>query len=105
MSLAKNMFTRKVMPLIMLLAAISLSAVSSAQDDPPGPGQAPLSPLTASADSKAPERENIERVDMNGRMSLDLRNIEIVEALKFFAMKAGLSIVSTKNVAGRVTLM
>jgi type II secretory pathway component GspD/PulD (secretin) len=42
---------------------------------------------------------------MNTTISLDLRNIEIVEALKFLAVKADLDIVATKNVAGRVTLM
>ncbi|MBI5144108.1 MAG: secretin and TonB N-terminal domain-containing protein [Candidatus Omnitrophica bacterium] len=42
---------------------------------------------------------------MNGTVSLDLRNIDIVEALKFLAVKAGANIIATKNVAGRVTLM
>jgi type II secretory pathway component GspD/PulD (secretin) len=38
------------------------------------------------------------------RISLSLRNIEVVEALKFFAMKTGLNIVPTQGVSGRVTL-
>jgi len=42
---------------------------------------------------------------MSGRISLDLRNIDIVEALKFLAIKTGINIIATKNVAGRVTLM
>jgi len=42
---------------------------------------------------------------IQGRISLDLRNIEVVEALKFLSMKAGLNIIVTKNVAGRITLM
>jgi len=42
---------------------------------------------------------------MEGKISLDLRNIDIVEALKFLSMKAGINIIATKNVAGRVTLM
>jgi type II secretory pathway component GspD/PulD (secretin) len=41
---------------------------------------------------------------MLARISLDLRNIEVADALKFLAIKAGLNIVPTKNVAGRVTL-
>lgn len=41
---------------------------------------------------------------MEGRISLDLRNIDIVDALKFLAMKADLNIVTTKKVTGRVTL-
>lgn len=42
---------------------------------------------------------------MEGRVSLDLRNIDVVEALKFLAMKASANIIATKNVAGRITLM
>lgn len=40
----------------------------------------------------------------NQRLSLDLRNIDILEALKFLSTKTGLNIISTKNVSGRVTL-
>lgn len=39
------------------------------------------------------------------RISLDLRDMEVAEALKFLATRAGLNIIPTKNVAGRVTLM
>ena len=42
---------------------------------------------------------------MNGRISLDLRNIEVTDALKFLSMKTGVNMISTKDVAGRVTLM
>ena len=41
---------------------------------------------------------------MRGKITLDLRNIEAVDALKFLAMKTGLNIVVTKSVAGRVSL-
>ena len=41
---------------------------------------------------------------MQGNISLDLRNIEILEAFKFLALKAGLNVVTTRKVAGRVTL-
>jgi type IV pilus assembly protein PilQ len=41
---------------------------------------------------------------MNMPISLDLRNIDVVEALKYLANKSGLNIVPTKNVGGRVTL-
>jgi len=37
-------------------------------------------------------------------ISLDLRNIDIIEALKFLATKGSLNIVTSKDVAGRVTL-
>ena len=42
---------------------------------------------------------------MEARISLDLRNIEVLDSLKFLAMKAGLNIIVTKNVTGRVTLI
>jgi general secretion pathway protein D len=42
---------------------------------------------------------------MSGRVSLDLRNIDILEALKFLVMKTGINIVTTKAVSGRVTLI
>jgi len=41
---------------------------------------------------------------MFGRISLDLRNIEVVDALKFLSLKASLNIVPTQKVTGRVTL-
>lgn len=37
-------------------------------------------------------------------VSLDLRNIDVIEALKFLAAKGNLNIVATKNVSGRVSL-
>lgn len=41
---------------------------------------------------------------MYGKISLDLRNIDIVDALKFLASKAGLNIITTRKVSGRITL-
>ncbi|MBU2221965.1 MAG: hypothetical protein KJ722_05025, partial [Candidatus Omnitrophica bacterium] len=38
-------------------------------------------------------------------ISLDLRDIEVNEALKFLAGKANLNIIPTKDVGGRITLM
>lgn len=42
---------------------------------------------------------------MEGKISLDLRGIDVVDALKFLALKASLNIITTKNVTGRVTLV
>ncbi|MFH1189761.1 MAG: secretin N-terminal domain-containing protein [Candidatus Omnitrophota bacterium] len=42
---------------------------------------------------------------MEGTISLDLRNIDVVDALKFLSMKASLNVISTKDVTGRITLM
>lgn len=41
---------------------------------------------------------------ITGRISLDLRNIDVTEALKFIATKAEINIIATKNVTGRITL-
>jgi type II secretory pathway component GspD/PulD (secretin) len=38
------------------------------------------------------------------KISLNLRNIDIIDALKFFSLKSGLNIIPTQKVAGRVTL-
>ncbi len=43
-------------------------------------------------------------VGMEGKISLDLRNIEVADALKFLSMKTGINMISTKDVTGRVTL-
>lgn len=44
-------------------------------------------------------------IGIEGRISLDLRNIDVVDALKFFSTRVGLNIITSKSVAGRVTLM
>lgn len=65
--------------------------------------QAPLAieaPLT-SLDASSPPITG----GMEGKISLDLRNIEVVDALKFLSTKAGMDIVATNNVSGRITLM
>ena len=49
-------------------------------------------------------KEAAKPVGMEGLVSLDLRNIDVGDTLKFLAMKAGLNIVSSKNITGRVTL-
>ncbi len=43
--------------------------------------------------------------DLEGTISLDLRNIDVVDALKFLAMKADINIVASKKVNGRVSLV
>jgi type II secretory pathway component GspD/PulD (secretin) len=40
----------------------------------------------------------------SSRISLSLRNIDIIEALKFFSIRSGFNIVPTQRVTGRVTL-
>ncbi len=58
------------------------------------------------AEQDEPEAKVVSLVKgMQGKVSLDLRSIEIVDALKFLAMKAGLNIIYTRKVSGRVSLM
>jgi type II secretory pathway component GspD/PulD (secretin) len=54
----------------------------------------------------SPAQASIARLPggMEGRISLDLRNIDIVDSLKYLSMKTGLNIVTNKSVTGRVTL-
>ena len=40
---------------------------------------------------------------MNRRITVDLRNMEVVDALAYLALRSGMNIVTSKNVAGRVT--
>ncbi len=41
---------------------------------------------------------------MEGKVSLNFKNIDVVDALNYLAMKAGINIVVTKMVAGRISL-
>jgi len=41
---------------------------------------------------------------LNQRMALDLRDLDIVDTLKFLAMKGGINIIAGKDVSGRVSL-
>ncbi len=82
--------------IVFLLSALPLESALG-EDNITQPAQASaIEPLSSPA---VPER------GLQERISLDLRSIEIVEALKFLAMKSGLNIIVTKDVAGRVTLM
>lgn len=55
----------------------------------------------------SPEAATVARIPggMLGKISLDLRNIDVVEALKFLSLRAGINLIATKSVAGKVTLM
>jgi type II secretory pathway component GspD/PulD (secretin) len=101
------------------LAALAQPAVSSsAQGSPvvtvaakPAAAQVPAEPLEKPLALQAAQVdkpiESVERLPagMDGRISLDLRNIEVTDALKFLSLKTGVNMISTKDVSGRVTLM
>jgi type II secretory pathway component GspD/PulD (secretin) len=85
---------KKVFPVLFLVFAILLCQGSLfAQDE---------KNFSEAFEEKPASRTAI--VGLEGNISLDLRDIDVVEALKFLAMKAGINIVTTKAVTGRVTL-
>ena len=73
---------------------LSMSLNLEAEDNPIDLNTSGEIKLTPSV-SSSPEEQKV---------SLSLRNIEIIEALKFFSLKTGLSVIPTQKVAGRVTL-
>lgn len=86
--------------------ADSSALAAAAAGNPLDPSSAVASvpaPVVADADAEGVPDKLSGGID--GYISLDLRDIDIVDALKFFAQRAGLNIVTTKGVAGRVTLM
>lgn len=64
-----------------------------------------VAPAPIAAASNGVAYSSVQSPGMQDRISLDLRNIDIVDALKFLATKARLNIVTTKAVTGRVTLL
>lgn len=90
-------------------AAVASAPVASAPAaglTPEVTPQAPESTPAVSAPAvSAPEAAESGPVGMGGRISLDLRNIEVTDALKFLSLKTGVNMISTKDVTGRVTLM
>ena len=82
-------FTIIVCSLIIVVLTVQAAELAQAII-PVMPPQQQLTPLS----------EGIE-----GNISLDLRNIEINDALKYFAIKSGMNIVTTPSVKGRVTLV
>ncbi len=89
-------FIRKIILLVILVMSSAKGglaveeAPSQLAQVPPKQAQAAILPVSGG---------------IKGRISLDLRNIDVSEALKFIANKAEINIISTKNVTGRITLM
>jgi type IV pilus assembly protein PilQ len=110
---------RRLFMLIMpffLLFAVSLSAEEDYAQLQPGtqaasPINYPEGTQTQDTQVKDAQAKDAQKVtepaprSIEDRISLDLRNIEVVDALKFLSTKAGMNIITTKSVAGRVTLM
>ncbi len=62
-------------------------------------------PSVSSEEVPAEQRIVASSLGMDERVSLDLRNIEAADALRFLAQKGGLNLAISKNVSGRVQLL
>ena len=103
-------------PVVLAQAAVSSPAASTpAASTPPvaltlavvpqQPASTPAASTPAAPATPAQEVIIPMAAGMNAKISLDLRNIEVTDALKFLSLKTGVNMISTKDVSGRVTLM
>ncbi len=77
-----------------LSADLSTEELQGSFTTPPSSEEVPLE-----------QRVQASSLGMDERVSLDLRNIEAGDALRFLAQKGGLNLAISKNVAGRVQLL
>lgn len=99
---------------IMIFAAIGVlwrEGISSAQE-PGGAGPSVTHqdrPAEGGVGTFTPYSDKAESIPkgmgLEERISLDLRNIEVTEALRFLAMKGGLNLAVSKSVSGRLMLL
>lgn len=71
-------------------------AESPSEETPPAETPQDVSPAAEAAASP-------KVVDMTRRVTVDLRNMDVVDALAYLALRSGLNIVTSKTVTGRVT--
>lgn len=55
------------------------------------------------SDAKMEAEHPPQAADMSRRIKVDLRNMEVIDALAYLSLRSGLNIVTSKNVTGRVT--
>ncbi len=123
-NLIDKRFIRTIFCMAFVLAFSSFISLAEEQaqiENPPAeattapPAQATARPAEAAQAATQPanpaktepgqQQKNMTPEELfNQPVSLDLRNIDILEALKYLANKGNLNIVSTKNVSGRVSL-
>ena len=87
------LFCRFLLSLLILFLIFMYKDIPA--QDSPAEAKAPAKNEPVSAESDVLKGKKI---------SLNLQNIDIIEALKFFAMKTGINIIPTSRVSGRVTL-
>jgi len=97
--LSKNTY-RQFFWVILILSSSLVTSIAQEPSSDSNQGASKTEQNTQEAElKKMPLEERLKQP-----ISLDLRNIDIIEALKFLAGKGNLNIVATKNVSGRVTL-
>ncbi len=82
------------------LLAMTLCGVGFAQQTPSGDN----SPVQIKATAGPAARPVSIEEGLNQHMELDLRNLDIIDTLKFLAMKGGINIIAGKDVTGKVSL-
>lgn len=83
-------------------------AGASGEESAPAPADdAGFTTLDTDAGAQVPEDQKVVSgsAGLDERVSLDLRSIEVSEALRFLALKGGLNMAISKNVSGRVQLL
>lgn len=87
---------------ILLHPAPTETEVKSAQV--PAPNEESAQVLETAEPEQVPQTSRNMEEGLARKISLDLRNMDIVDTIKFLSMKGDLNIVSSKNVSGRITL-
>ena len=93
---------RKIIIFVFLLAVAMFCGLSVRAQE------ATFEDLSTEDGSEEPQAANTDAVmpgpiDMTQRITLDLRNMEVTDALKYISLRSGLNIVASKSVTGRVT--
>ena len=99
--------------LTFILAVPLCFAVKLAMSDPTDEdAQAPVAQETVlpadeeghrPSDAKMETEHPPQAADMSRRIKVDLRNMEVIDALAYLSLRSGLNIVTSKDVTGRVT--
>jgi len=91
---------KKITELVAIVVFFFICGAGLAQQTPST--DASPSGLKQAADSAASHFSMEE--GLNQHMELDLRDLDIIDTLKFLAMKGGINIIASKDVAGKVSL-
>ncbi len=79
-------------------------SVQPSADKPSDGAATPLRTFGTKKFDRASEKEPKPKIaDLTKRVTVDLRNMDIIDALAYLGLRSGLNIVTSKNVTGRVT--